>query len=174
MSTTIATGNRPADPEPRCSEELHFHRLLVPVDGSPSSDLAVAAAVTAARRDHAILILLAVARDVAADAARTGGVLWAAPASQEEADAWAERTVRDAVARVPEDVSVRTVVRRGGAAREILRELGERDYDAVIMGARGLGRVAMLMGSVSREVLHHAEVPVFVAHAPRVEARTAA
>ena len=33
--------------------ELRFHRLLVAIDGSKSSELALAAAVTVARRDNA-------------------------------------------------------------------------------------------------------------------------
>jgi nucleotide-binding universal stress UspA family protein len=39
--------------------------------------------------------------------------------------------------------------------------------DAILVGARGLGRISALVGSVSRYVLHHADVAVFVAHAPR-------
>jgi nucleotide-binding universal stress UspA family protein len=151
--------------------ELHFHRLLVAIDGSLNGELALSAAVTAARRDHAALTLICVARDVIADTARTAAAYWGPPESQEEADAWAERTLREAAARVPDDVSVTTVVRRGRAAREILAQLDEQPYDAILLGARGLGRVAVMMGSVSREVLHRAEVPAFVAHAPRVEAR---
>lgn len=162
-------------PEPATTlGELHFHRLLVAIDGSPNAELALSAAVNAARRDHAALTLVCVARDVAADAARAATAYWAAPQTQDEADAWAQDTLREASARVPEDVSVTTVVRRGRAAKEILAQLDEQPYDAVLLGARGLGRVAMMMGSVSREVLHRAEVPAFVAHAPRVEARAGA
>ena len=39
-------------------------------------------------------------------------------------------------------------------------------YDAILIGARGLGRVRSLMGSVSNYVLHNAPTAVFVAHAP--------
>jgi nucleotide-binding universal stress UspA family protein len=99
------------EPKPAL-EELHLHRLLVAVDGSANAQLALSAAVTAARRDHAAVTLISVAPDVVA------------------------------------------------AAREA-------DYDAILMGARGLGRVAALMGAVSQYVLHHADTAVFVAHAPR-------
>lgn len=167
---TITTESTTPEP-PASLGELHFHRLLVALDGSPHAELALSAAVTAARRDHAALTLVCVARDVAADTARHAAAYWAPPDSQEEADAWAETTLREAAARVPDDVSVTTVVRRGRAAREILAQLAEQPYDAILLGARGLGRVALMMGSVSREVLHRAEVPAFVAHAPRVEAR---
>ena len=43
----------------------------------------------------------------------------------------------------------------------------EGEHDAILLGARGVGRVGSLMGSVSQHVLHHASVTVFVAHAPR-------
>jgi nucleotide-binding universal stress UspA family protein len=36
-----------------------------------------------------------------------------------------------------------------------------------MLGARGVGRVHGLMGSVSQHVLHHADTAVFVTHAPR-------
>jgi nucleotide-binding universal stress UspA family protein len=39
-------------------------------------------------------------------------------------------------------------------------------YDAILVGARGVGRVRGMMGSVSQYVLHHSGVAVFVAHAP--------
>lgn len=146
--------------------ELRFHRLLVAIDGSDNAELALAAAVNVARRDNAVLTVLSVARDVAADAARWPG-LTAMPQTQTEADAEIEAILRDATDRIPPDVGVTTVLRHGKPAREILATLREGSYDAVLLGARGLGRVAMLMGSVSREVLHHADVAVFVAHAPR-------
>ena len=41
-------------------EELHLQRLLVAIDGSHTADLALSAAVTAARRDNAAITLLAV------------------------------------------------------------------------------------------------------------------
>jgi nucleotide-binding universal stress UspA family protein len=52
------------------------------------------------------------------------------------------------------------------AGAEIVARACEHDYDAVLLGARGLGRVGALLGSVSAYVLHRAPVPVFVAHAP--------
>jgi nucleotide-binding universal stress UspA family protein len=164
MSTTESTPT----PAPALGE-LRFHRLLVAIDGSENAELALNAAVNVARRDHAALTVMTVSRDVTMDAARWPG-LAAVPENQDEADAYARGILDEAVARIPQDVGVTTVLRRGKAAREILAVLDEGTYDAVLLGARGLSRVAMLMGSVSREVLHHAHVAVFIAHAPRPEA----
>jgi nucleotide-binding universal stress UspA family protein len=156
------------EPEPtETLGELHYHRLLVAIDGSQSSTLALGAAVTVARRDHASLTLLCVVPDMIAEAAR-----WPWPATspqvlQDEADVAADRALRDAVARIPEDIPVTTVIRRGKAGPEIVAQAGEADYDALMVGARGVGKVGSLIGSVSQHVMRHAPVPVFVAHAPR-------
>jgi nucleotide-binding universal stress UspA family protein len=146
--------------------ELHYHRLLVPVDGSESSTLALAAAVTVARRDHAAVTLISVAPDMVAEAARWPWPGQTAGDPQGDADAAADRALREAVARIPEDIPVHTVSRRGKAGPEIVAHARESDYDVILMGARGVGRVGALLGSVSQYVLHHAPVAVFVAHAP--------
>jgi nucleotide-binding universal stress UspA family protein len=146
--------------------ELSFRRLLVAVDGSENADLALSAAVTAARRDHAAITVLAVAPDVLATAGWPGTA--ASPAQlQDDADAYAQRVLREAVERIPEDIGVRSLFKRGRAGAVVVAEAAAGDYDAVILGARGLGRVGALLGSVSNHVLHHATVAVFVAHAPR-------
>ena len=71
------------------------------------------------------------------------------------------------VARIPADIAVHTLYRRGKAGPEIVKAAREGDYDAIMLGARGVGRVGAMMGSVSSHVLHHADIAVFVAHAPR-------
>jgi nucleotide-binding universal stress UspA family protein len=154
-------------PPPALVGELRFHRLLVAVDGSLNGDLALSAAVTAARRDGAAVTLLTVARDVVADAARWPGAMAYPGPTQDEVDGEAARLLRSAADRVPDDVLVHTVVRRGRAGPEIVAEARAGTYDAILLGARGVGRIGALLGSVSQHVLHHADVAVLVAHAPR-------
>jgi nucleotide-binding universal stress UspA family protein len=144
--------------------DLHLHRMLVAIDGSENAELALSAAVVAAQRDHARLTLIGVALDVA------GVTPWAGvdpERMQREVDAEVEAVLRDAVARIPNEIPVTTIFRHGRAGPEIVAEAARGDYDAILLGARGLGRVAALMGSVSHHVLHHADITVFVAHAPR-------
>ena len=145
--------------------ELRFRRLLVALDGSPSADLALSAAVTAARRDNAAIAVICVAPDVIADSMRWP---WPAPmpADQADADKFADGILRDAVARIPEDIPVTMIIKRGRAGQEIVAHANESNYDAILLGARGLGRVEALIGSVSRYVMRHAQIAVFVAHAP--------
>ena len=146
--------------------ELALHRLLVAIDGSANADLALTAAITAARRDHATLTLILVGPDVMA-----GPAAWSVPIAggtdQGAVDADGCKRLQATVARIPADVPVTTMYRRGKAGPEIIKAAKEGDYDAIVLGARGVGRVHALMGSVSQYVLNHAEVAVFVAHAPR-------
>jgi nucleotide-binding universal stress UspA family protein len=147
--------------------ELHLHRLLVAVDGSNTAELALSAAVTAARRDNAAITLLAVTPDFIAESAS-----WIAGSPdphrlQQEADEEAHRLLCDTVDRIPEDIPVTRCLRHGKAGPEIVAQSREQDYDAILLGARGVGRVGALVGSVSSYVMHHADVAVFVAHAPR-------
>jgi nucleotide-binding universal stress UspA family protein len=83
-------------------------------------------------------------------------------------------TTRRAIERIPEDIPVTTAVRRGRAGPQIVAFARESNFDAILIGARGLGRVRSLVGSVSQYVLHHADVPVFVAHAPSDSRRDSA
>jgi nucleotide-binding universal stress UspA family protein len=164
--TTTSTAHEPTG----TLGELHFHRLLVAADGSQTGELALSAALTAARRDHAAITLIAVVPDIVAESRRwlaggpDPGVL------QEEADTDAQRMLRETVARIPGDIPVTTVVRRGKPGPEIVAQAAEHDYDAILLGARGVGRVGALIGSVSAHVLRHASTPVLVAHAPSAPA----
>jgi nucleotide-binding universal stress UspA family protein len=147
--------------------ELHLHRLLVAVDGSNTAELALSAAVTAARRDNAAITLLVVTPDFLADSR-----LWTTGspdpnALQKEADEDAERLLNDTVDRLPQGIPVTKRLRHGKAGPEIVAQARECDYDAILLGARGVGRVGALVGSVSSYVMHHADTAVFVAHPPR-------
>ena len=148
--------------------ELHYRNLLVAIDGSRSAELALRGAVTVARRDNARVTLLCVAPDVVAEASRWPSL--APIPDQRDADTVADKILRDAVARIPEDIPVTTLVRHGKPGPEIVAAAKDHPYDAILLGARGVGRVEALIGSVSQYVMHHADCAVFVAHAPREEA----
>jgi nucleotide-binding universal stress UspA family protein len=162
-----ATSVKAADSPGDAAIELHFRRVLVAIDGSSASRLALAAAVTAARRDGALLTVMTGVRDVAADAARWSAAPMVPTDSQDAADDDAERVLRAAVNSLPKDIGVRTVLRRGKAGPCIVEEADHGSYDAVFLGARGLGRIAAMVGSVSQYVVHHATTAVFIAHPAR-------
>jgi nucleotide-binding universal stress UspA family protein len=148
--------------------ELHYRNLLVAIDGSRSAELALRGAVTVARRDNARVTLLCVAPDVVAEASRWPSL--APIPDQRDADAVVEKLLREAVSRVPDDIPVTTLVRHGRPGPEIVAAAKDHPYDAILLGARGVGRVEALIGSVSQYVMHHADRAVFVAHAPSEEA----
>lgn len=53
---------------------------------------------------------------------------------------------------------VKTTVRMGDYADEILEAANEMDVDMIVMGSRGLGMLrSAVLGSVSQKVLHHAD-----------------
>ncbi|HEY5998332.1 MAG TPA: universal stress protein [bacterium] len=58
--------------------------------------------------------------------------------------------------------NVRTVVRSGHPAEEILAVAAAEQAEMIVVGARASGATHRFMGSVSREVTDHAEVPVLV------------
>jgi nucleotide-binding universal stress UspA family protein len=66
--------------------------------------------------------------------------------------------------------SVTTAVLDGRAASEILDEAAAWHADLVVVGSRGHGTIAsMVLGSVSSEVVDHANVPVLVARHGRLD-----
>lgn len=57
---------------------------------------------------------------------------------------------------------VKTIVRKGHPAEEILATAREEGADMIVIGARGKRTTHLFMGSVSREVANNAEVPVLL------------
>jgi nucleotide-binding universal stress UspA family protein len=143
-----------------------FHRVLVAIDGSRHSDLALAMALAVSERDRARLTILTVIPNVNESAALAYGAGVDPVALQLDADRGAERTMRAALDAVPDDQPVDSIQRRGHAGPEIVAQVKAGNHDAVILGARGLGRIGAMFGSVSQHVLHHAGVAVFVGHLP--------
>jgi nucleotide-binding universal stress UspA family protein len=59
------------------------------------------------------------------------------------------------------------IVKIGNPVDEILREIEDKSYDMVIMGAHGLSALAnALMGSTSRRVVRRCKTPVLVVRLP--------
>jgi nucleotide-binding universal stress UspA family protein len=144
-----------------------FRRVLVAVDGSRHADLALAMAIALAERDHARLTIMTVVPNVTESAAMAYGSGVDPVAMQRDADDAAEKIIRAAVDEVPDEQPVETVRRSGHAGPEIIAQAKEGDHDAIVLGARGLGRIGSMFGSVSRHVMHDADAAVFVGHLPK-------
>jgi nucleotide-binding universal stress UspA family protein len=67
------------------------------------------------------------------------------------------------------DVPATAEILEGGAAHEIVELAHSRGVDAIVVGSRGLGAMTgVLLGSVSRAVVHDADRPVLVVPAATV------
>ncbi|MFC7140966.1 universal stress protein [Halosimplex aquaticum] len=136
--------------------------VLVPLDGSPLADDALAHALETF--DCGVTVLNVV---TPIDASMSeGGVLEPGDERESEARERAERLVKQARDRTAEgDRRVEAVVETGDPAETILKAVGERGVDHVVMGGHGgdrsdLGR--RLLGTVATTVVGEAPVTVTV------------
>ncbi len=151
-----------------------FRNILAAIDGSPDADEALGHAIDLASSEHAKLTVWSSVPTPPPFAYATPG---ASALSDLDAQARAEtdEIVAAAVKRVPDDVSVTTVITADPAKPALLRQIEEGGHDLVVMGSRGRGAVrSALLGSVSHHVLHHSNVPVLIVHAKQDEGQQAA
>jgi nucleotide-binding universal stress UspA family protein len=135
-------------------------RFLVAVDGSEGSKAAIDEAIALARDRDARLTFVSVRRPPSSvlghpyyDRQLSHGLGHARQAIAEAVEA-ARTAGVDSAGEIVE----------GNAADEIVSLADNRDADLVIVGSRGHGALAgALLGSVSREIVQHASVPVLVA-----------
>lgn len=144
-------------------------RVVVGVDGSPTSDRALQEATTIARGTGAPLQLVSAweLRVQRTWEYEYWSMLSAETSPENSARQAAESAVVNARARVLErfvDADVTSTVAEDRPWRAIAAE--SEGAGLVVVGARGLGGFrSMLLGSVSRGVVHSAQCPVLVVHA---------
>jgi nucleotide-binding universal stress UspA family protein len=141
------------------------HSILVAVDGSPDAEQALTQAIDLASCEHARLTLFsAVQTPPAITYNGMGGDVVTRLVRETEQEAQA--LLRDAVQRVPEDVSVTSVLSAEPVRTALVHQIETGEHDLVVMGSRGRGALrSALLGSVSHYVLHHSPVPVLIVHA---------
>jgi nucleotide-binding universal stress UspA family protein len=139
-----------------------YRNILVAVDGSKESKLALADAIELARDSNARLTIVHVAAPPPAMARTTAAGAFAVS----ELEASHEPLLREAAAQVPQDLPVTTVLLKGVPAHAIVAAAKKHQIDLIVIGSHGRGRVgAALLGSVSQAVVHDSPVPVLVVHA---------
>jgi nucleotide-binding universal stress UspA family protein len=142
-----------------------FTKILVASDGSSHARAALGQAADIARAEQASLTVLTSYSTVLAWPGVGFGAL-----SQDifdelmaSARAEAQKLVDEAVATLPEGMTVTTRLIDGPAAEAILTEAREGGYDLIAVGSRGRGDIgSMFLGSVSHRVLHSCHLPVLV------------
>jgi nucleotide-binding universal stress UspA family protein len=148
-----------------------FQNILVAVDGSRDADQALTEAIDLAESEHARLtVFSAVVMPPTAAYFGAGGEVAATLARDAETET--ERVLREAVRRVPDGVSLSTVLSPELAKRSLLHQIETGQHDLVVMGSRGRGALrSVLLGSVSHYALNHSPVPVLIVHAERERGR---
>lgn len=134
----------------------HEHRIVVGVDGSPSSKAALAWAIGQAKLTGAVVEAI-----TAWDYPATYG--YAAAVVDVDWEGLAAQVLRDAIAEVAPDTAaaIRQRVSEGNAAQVLLD--ASAGADLLVVGSRGHGGfVEALLGSVSQHMVHHAACPVVV------------
>ena len=122
-----------------------FTRIIVPLDSSPESAVALPLALVIARATGAGLTLL----QVVTDKRRPNEVR--------------ENLERVANELATAGLSVDTVVREGSAGEQILDEINRERADLVIMSTHGrAGLRRMVLGSVTQRVLSGSTIPLLV------------
>lgn len=145
------------------SGNRRFERILVPTDGSSTSEHALKVALDVAATMGSSVTGLYV-MDSSAYAAFPGDLEW------ESIRQMLERESEEALAEVRElcedqGTTCKAMVREGHPAEEIIE--ASRDHDLVVMGTHGRsGLEHLLMGSVTEKVIRHAPVPVLVVRTP--------
>jgi nucleotide-binding universal stress UspA family protein len=135
-------------------------KILVPVDGSENSRRALAQAASMSGAGSSITLLYVI------EVPPTVYV-----ASQKLLDE-VKAKFREESARVLDQyralaqkskAAVDTVALEGDAAQSIIDYAQKGRFDMIVMGSRGMGKLkGMVLGSVSRKVLHHAKCPVLI------------
>jgi nucleotide-binding universal stress UspA family protein len=134
-------------------------RLLVGFDGNPAALGALRHAVRLARRNHGRLVVVCVVPENARGVVVSPlGLCVALP---EDPDQSAARLVRAVRERVPDSVSVVTVVRRGRVGAALAAEAERFGCDAIVIGAHH-SLWSRVSGGVERYLRRHSQIRLIV------------
>lgn len=141
-----------------------YAKILAPVDGSANSFTALSHAVELAKILDAEIGILHVAVLIQqlpmavplADVYLPENLL-------AQIEGFGSAVLQQAVAQVPEGITVKTYCEVGSPAIVIPEFAEQNKYDMIVIGSRGLGVIkGLVMGSVSNYVVNHAKCPVLV------------
>lgn len=147
-----------------------YQRILVPIDGSPTSDAGLAEAVSLAKLTGGRIRLLHVVEDIPFAMAAEGYAAMSSDllAVMNEAGEAVLKRALERVRSTPVAVDTVLVPHPGGRlADRVLQQAADWPADLVVLGThgrRGVGR--MLLGSDAEQVLRTAPVPVLLVRAP--------
>jgi len=139
-------------------------KILVGVDGSETSMKALKHAIRLAEIHGSMLHLISVIEEFKLPFA-SQYELWASESREEYISRILEE-MNSALINIKNDdvkVDVETRIEEGRAATVITNIAEKEDFDLIVMGARGIGRVEeFILGSTSHEVINISKVPVLI------------
>jgi len=145
--------------------EVLYEKILVPIDGSQNSLVALAHAVAIARSFDAeitILYVTVLSQQVPLYDQVKGSKI--PPNASKDPVNFAKKIIAEALKHVPEGTRIQTH-NEPGEPRIVITEFAEQNgYDIIVIGSRGLGTISgLLLGSVSSYVIRNSKCPVLVA-----------
>lgn len=142
-----------AEPHPRPAK---LERIMVPMDGSETAELALGYARDLAQRFGATIVLYE-------------GVVYRANAR--EVDDWQAISAQEYLRRLAseiDDVEVEYKVHESSTSPEIVEYAEKMDVDMIIMGSHGRSGIKRwILGSVTESVVQQAKCPVLVVYGAR-------
>ncbi|MBL0348597.1 universal stress protein [Candidatus Villigracilis affinis] len=137
-----------------------FEKILLAADGSDHALHATQIAAELARNPNAKELRVVVAYDMIPPYFGEPNMQIAIDARMEEAKAVLQKTI-EAIGEIP--CEIHTELIEGSAAEAIIDVANTRKSNVIVMGSRGLGKLAgLLLGSTSQKVVSHAPCPVLI------------
>jgi nucleotide-binding universal stress UspA family protein len=137
-----------------------FNHILLGVDGSEHALHAAKKAGDLARNMKTKILRIVVAFEAIPPYLGEPNMQTAISARMVEAEKILEKA-RGVIGEIPGEIH--TEILEGSPAEKILGVAKTRDVDLIVMGSRGLGRLAgALLGSQSQKVVQHAQCPILI------------
>lgn len=137
-----------------------FEKILLAVDGSEHALHAARKAAELARTMKSREFRIVVSYDTIPMYLGEPNMQYAIDSRKSDADEILNQAVRE-VGEIP--CEIHTEIIEGDAAEAIIDVATTRGSDIIVMGSRGLGRLAgLLLGSTSQKVVAHAPCPVLI------------
>lgn len=149
-----------------------FHRILVAIDGSEHAHRALLEAADLAELNNARLTVMTVCQ-------KPSGLLVGGPVVptvdlrglDEALEREHQQLLESSLEEIPQDVSVVKILAHGSPASAILEQARSGEHDLIVLGSRGRGSMtALLLGSVSHQVMQRSSIPVLVIHTDELSA----
>ena len=137
-----------------------FERILLAIDGSEHGYKAARTAADLARAMNAERLRIVVVFDKIPPYLGEPNLQHAIDTRLAEAQAILQKAV-EIVGDIPAEIHTELI--EGDAAESIIEVARTRNSDVIVMGSRGLGRLAgLVLGSTSQKVVSHAPCPVLI------------